>query len=113
MSHSLTYGRFSAFTRDGQSAVLGQRNSPLELASLNDLDVSVKDDYDVIARFLESRQPISTIAAITVSISRVGFEDGTFWSPCGASPCYAKYDTERPGHIISLETPKLISLVVN
>lgn len=113
MLHSLTYGRFSGFTRDGRSATLGERNKLLELGSLEDLDVSVKDNYEAIVRFIETRQPISTIKSVTISLSRIGFEDGTYWSPCGGPPCYAKYDIKNPGQIISLDTPKLIPFTDN
>jgi hypothetical protein len=99
--------------RDGRSGTLGERNKPLELASLNDLDFSIKDDYEVIASFIETKQPISTISSVTISISRICFEDRTYWSQSGSPTCYIKYDTKRPGQIIRQETPKLIPFTDN
>lgn len=108
------YGQFSGFLTNGEPITMASKIdgkiSTIEIKSGKELDIFFKDRYDSLVRFIESRQPISTINKVDISLSIIGFDDGTFWSPPGV--CY-KYDHDNPGQIIKLPVPELISTSEN
>jgi hypothetical protein len=105
------YGQSEGFTREGRAITMNQivngKVLPIEIKPGKDFEFSLKDRYDGLVRFIETRQPISTINKVHVSFSVVGFDDGTFWSYGGT---YFKYDQDNPGQQIKLPVPELISL---
>lgn len=104
------YGQTEGFTRDGKPLIMRStvnRKTPLvELEPSKEFNISLEGDYEDLFRFIETRQPMSTINKVHVSFSMVGFEDGTFWSYGGY---YFKYDQDNPGRQIKLPAPELIS----
>ncbi len=104
------YGQAFGFTREGRPVTMNQtingKVSSIEIGPSKDMEISIKDRYDNLVRFIETRQPISTITKVHVSFSVVGFDDGTFWSYGGT---YFKYDQHNPGKQIKLPVPELIS----
>lgn len=105
------YGQSEGFTREGRAVTMNQiingKILPIEIKSGKDLEFSLKDRYEGLVRFIETRQPISTINKVHVSFSVVGFDDGTFWSYGGT---YFKYDQDNPGRQIKMPVPELIIL---
>lgn len=104
------FGQTTGFTRDGKPLIMRSavtRKNPLvELEPSKEFNISLEEDYESLVRFIESRQPMSTIKKVHVSFSMVGFEDGTFWSYGGY---YFKYDQDNPGQQIKLPVPELLS----
>ncbi len=79
-----------------------------EIESGENSELSLKDRYDYLVRFIGKRQWISTVNKVRIIFSLVGFDDGTFWS---YRDSYFKYDHNNPGQQIKLIIPELISFI--
>lgn len=77
------------------------KKAPLLLKEKETLEISTKEDYDRIVKFIERRQPFSTITKVQFEIGFIVFEDNTSW----AAGQFSRQDPNNPRRWIPIEVP--------
>lgn len=96
MSYLITIGQIP-------DSKLPTKKKPLLLKDNDKLNISLNDYYDKIVRFIEKRQPISTISKAQLEIGFIVFDDKTAW----AAGEFSRQDPDNPNRWIKIEPKSL------